>query len=222
LLYGLITLFLTCFIFDAAYRCLRFVRKLRAAELEWPAPTTNLFNERMRLQGNAVRHWINLELAARRTRCIGPLTYYPALLFILLVVADSAAFANVAPNLPCLVIIGAGLAAQFVCAIALSYEVNSVRAAAKQNLLDEIVSANNNPVSRIGCGQEIIELGAARDACYAERLKILLQHVDLISEGAYGAFARLPLVFAVLLAAGGFIWTILGGNGMPPLDLSQP
>jgi hypothetical protein len=30
-------LFLTCFVFDAACLCLRFVRKLRGAGLEWPA-----------------------------------------------------------------------------------------------------------------------------------------------------------------------------------------
>jgi hypothetical protein len=213
LLYTLAMLFLTCVVFDAAYLCLRFLRKLRGARLEWPSGATSHFNGRMRLQGDAVREWINWEFAARRSRCICPLSYYPALLFILLIVADSTAFAN---DLPCLIIAGAGLAALFVCAIALSYEVNSVRAAAKQNLLDAIVSANRDPVSRIGSGRGIIEIGAGRDPCYPEQLKILLKHLDLISESAYGTFARLPLVCAALALAGRLAWTILSGSGMPP------
>lgn len=212
LLYTLSMLFLTCVVFDAAYLCLRFLRKLRASQLDWPSGATSHFNGRMRLQGDAVREWINWEFAVRRSRCIGPLSHYPALLFILLIVADSAAFAN---DLPCLIIAGVGLAALFVCAIALSYEVNSVRAAAKQNLLDAIASANRDPVTRIGSGRAIIEIGAGRDSCCSEQLKILLKHLDLISESAYGTFARLPLACAALALAGGLIWTILSGSGMP-------
>jgi hypothetical protein len=192
-----------------------------SAERAWNGQPS-LFNSRMRLQGDVVRDWINMEFAARRTRCIGRLSYYPALLFALLIVADSAAFARVPSNLPCLIIAGAGIAVLFACAIALSYETHFVRAAAKQNLLDAIVSTNRNPVGRIGCGQGIIELGAARHPSCAEQLKILLKHLDLISEGTYGSFARLPLVFEALVLAGGFIWAILSGNGMPPLNFILP
>jgi len=82
----LLMVFLTCFVFDATYGCLHFVRKLRRAKCKWPAETTSLFNGRLQLQEDVVRDWINLELVARRTRCIGSLIYYPFVLIALLAV----------------------------------------------------------------------------------------------------------------------------------------
>jgi hypothetical protein len=99
--------FLTCFVFDATYGCLHFVRKLRRARCKWPAETTSLFSGRLQLQEDVARDWINLELVARRTRSIGSLIYYPFVLIALLVVTSSTAFANYPPNLSSFIAVGA-------------------------------------------------------------------------------------------------------------------
>lgn len=214
-LYTIAVFFLTCFVFDATNHCLRFVRKLRGPRWDWPGRTTRVFEDRLGLQGDAVRHWINLEFAAKRTRCIGPLSYYPLLLSAVLIAADGSAPAIAPPNLSFLVMAGAGLAALFVCAKLLSIEVNRVRAAAKQDLLAAFDEASRDPAER-GFGQGIIVIGGPLDLRDGKRLTTLLRHLDLIGEDTYGSFARLPLVIAAMLLAGGAIWTIAGGSGIIP------
>jgi len=79
LLYDLLMLFLTCFVFDAMFCCLRFVGRLSRGQCAWPEETSRLFNDRLAPQGDVVRDWFNLEFVARRARCIGSLIYYPGL-----------------------------------------------------------------------------------------------------------------------------------------------
>jgi hypothetical protein len=47
LLYDLLMLFLTCFVFDAMFCCLRFVGRLSRAQCAWPEETSRLFNDRL-------------------------------------------------------------------------------------------------------------------------------------------------------------------------------
>jgi hypothetical protein len=215
-LYAQLMLFLTYFVFDATFCCLRFVRKLRRVEPQWPATTTSLFNDRPQPPGGVVRRWINLEFVERRTRCIGALIYYPVFLSALLIVTSSTAYANYPPNLSRFVAVGLSLAVVIAGAIALCREANGLRAAAKQNLQRTIISAKGNEVNRIEHGKGVIEKGAGGDRGYTEQLEFLLRQVELKSESAFGLFLQQPLVWAVFVLAGGFGWTILVETGMLP------
>jgi hypothetical protein len=176
----LLMVFLTCFVFDATYGCLHFVRKLRRAKCKWPAETTSLFNGRLQLQEDVVRDWINLELVARRTRCIGSLIYYPFVLIALLAVTSSTAFANYPPNLSSFIAVGASLAVVIACAIVLYSEANTGRATAKHDLVNATLSAEATGPITLAASEALSKT--------AQQLELLLRHVDQMSEGAFGPF----------------------------------
>ncbi len=159
-LFDLLTLFLTCFVLDATFCCLRFGRKLRHREPNWQAWPPRRFDDRLRQEAVVARDWENLEFVAKRARCIGALLSYPAALIALLAVTGGAAHANYAPYLSQVVTGSLSLAAVFGCAIILRVEANSARAAARQNLRHSITCAKGNRVDRIGRGDGAIEMGA--------------------------------------------------------------
>jgi hypothetical protein len=123
-------------------------------------------------------------------------------------VTSSTAYANYPPNLSRFVAAGMSLAAVAACAIMLYFVVDRLRAVARHNLLRAIVPAKSKRVSSNRRGKGTIAKCPGDDGSYTQ--------ADLKGEGAFGLLSRQPLVWAVIVLAGGFGWTILIGNGLLP------
>jgi hypothetical protein len=186
-------------VFDATWLCLRFV-KCRGSNV-WPSLTRAQFESRLGLEQGVVDKWIDLDFVAKR---ISSLIYYPFILIALVILTRSTVFANYNPNLKILLFQGICLIIVFGCALALCWAAQSMRNAAKEKLLDEIMSAK---------GQHLKDLhqGGA-----PEQLEALLIRIDDLREGAFSPLSQQPLVRALLLPAGSFGWTTLLENGMLP------
>jgi hypothetical protein len=128
-------------VFDATWLCLRFVKELCRGSNVWPSLTRAQFESRLGLEQGVVDKWIDLDFVAKRTRCISSLIYYPFILIALVILTRSTVFANYNPNLKILLFQGICLIIVFGCALALCWAAQSMRNAAKEKLMDEIMSA---------------------------------------------------------------------------------
>jgi hypothetical protein len=196
----LLMLILTFVILDATASCLFFINKLQRIQSAWPSETEGVYSGRLRLPPNFLRKWINLDLVAKRTDCIGSLIYFPFILIALLVISRSSIFANYAPNLAIIVAQGISLFFVLCSAIMLCWAARGAQEITKQNLIEGVISA-----------EDPSEAGR-----HAEQLKILLERVDQLKEGAFGPFRQQPLVRALLWPLSGIGWTTLMENGMFP------
>ncbi|MCI0467599.1 MAG: hypothetical protein L0Y57_11435, partial [Beijerinckiaceae bacterium] len=185
LVFGLLMLFLIFFVFDAACSCLRFMSKLRATQPRWPEETARLFDHRLRLQGKFVHNWIGLEFAARRTRCIGALIYYPFVLIALLIVSRSSVFASFPPDPSSLIALAIGLCVIFSCAIMLSWEAKAARDRARQSLQDVIIAAKGQSATAFAGVQGTKQGNQGDGKVPAAQLESLLQRLDQMTEGAF-------------------------------------
>jgi hypothetical protein len=175
--------FLNFFVLDATLFCLIFVNKLRYSRTQWPIETTDLFKGRLGLQTDFVQEYINLEFIAQRTRCIGAVIYYPFFLMALLVASLSTAFASYAWHPEILIMQGISLSFVLGFAITLWRAAEAARKTARKNLkslIAGIVSAQDKP------GKD-------------EQLKVLLNTIDQMREGAFSHVSEQPLVRAVFL-----------------------
>ncbi len=215
-LYDLLMLFLTCFVFDATFCCLRFVGRLCRAQCAWPEETSRLFNDRLPPQGDTVRDWFNLEFVASRARCIGSLIYYPVGLIALFMVTSSTAYANYPQNFSRFAAAGISLVALLACAAALCIAADRVRAAVQKNLLRVMVSSKGHGVRSKRRGKSASAKSASDDRDYAEQFEFLLSQARRKGEGTFGLLARQLLIWVVFMLAGGFGWTILFENGLLP------
>lgn len=208
--------FLTFFAFDATHFCLLLVNKLRRPQTEWPPKTMGVYKKRLRVQTKLVHDWIDVDFAAKRTRCIGSLIYYPFVLIALLVVSRSTVFANYAPCLTNLVAAGISLSVVYGCAIMLWWAATAARDAAKQNLTDGIIAARGHCPKVADKSSDATQKDLDDNPRYAEQLETLWSRVDQMRDGAFSPFSQQPLVRAVLLPLGSFGWTALIENGMLP------
>ena len=189
--------FLTFFVFDATLSCLLFVNKLRRAQSLWPQATTGVYKGRLRLQTKLVHDWIDLDLVAKRTKCIGSLIYFPFVVIALLIVSRSTIFANYAPSLTILIAQGITLSIAFSCAIMLCWVARATRDVAKQNLTEGIIRAKD----------------AESNPRLAEQLETLLIRVVQLNDGAFGPLPQQPLVKALLFPLSSAGWVALIENG---------
>ena len=180
-------------VFDATLLCLRFVKELCRSSTEWPAETKTQFENRLGLDHQIIGKWIDLDFVAKRTRCISSLIYYPFILIALVILTRSTVFANYTPNLKILVFQGTCLTIVFGCAVALCLAAQSMRSAAKQKLMDGIISAKGPRPKDLGEGGST-----------AGQLETLLIRIDDLREGAFSPLSQQPLVRALLLPAGQF------------------
>ena len=196
----LFMLFLTFLVFDATCFCLLFVNKLGRVQTTWPPTTMEVYKSRLRLQTNLIHDWIDLDFAARRTRCIGSLIYFPFALIALLIVSRSTVFANFAPSLTILIAQGISLSIVFGCAFMLWWAAKAARDTAKQNLTDGLIRAKDSE----------------GNVFFAEQLESLLNQVNQLREGAFGPLSQQPLVKALLFPLSSVGWVALIQNGMLP------
>jgi hypothetical protein len=195
---SLLMLFLALFVFDATLLCLLFVNKLRSVQTGWPTTTMKLFEDRLGLETDLLHDWIDLELVAKRTHCIGSLIYYPFSLIALLMVSRSTVFAHYAPSLPHLIVQGISLSIVFGCAVMLCWSAKAARDKAMQNLTEGIIRAKGH---------------RTQGSNHAKQLETLLSRIAQLNDGAFSPLSQQPLVRALLFPLSGAGWVALIENG---------
>lgn len=187
--------FLVFGVVDATWFCVRFVQQLRLHGANWPQRTLNHFRAQMGpLPPRLLDHWIDLQFAARRTRVVTRLIYYPFIVLSLLLVARHRAFDDW--ELPWL-LIGMGLlslAIVLACAVALRRSVEQSRQAALREV--------DHALLRVAAPQ-------AAEPVVTPQLQWLRREIDALREGAFAPFSQQPLLKAVLLP-----FATLGGTAV--------
>jgi hypothetical protein len=187
-------------VFEATWSCLVFVKKI-GRETDWPAETLNVYNGRLRI--TPVKHvyeWIDLDFVAKRTCCISSLIYLPFVLLALLVVSRSTLFANYPPSITVIASQAISLSIVFSCAFMLWRTAKTTREAARENLREGIIRAQNSRST----------------AYFAKQLESLLSRIDQLKEGAFSPLAQQPLVKALLFPLSSAGWIALVESGMLP------
>lgn len=187
--------FLVFGVVDATWFCVRFVKELRLQGANWPQRTLQHFRALMGpLPPRLLDHWIDLQFAARRTRVVTRLIYYPFIVLSLLLVARHRAFDDW--ELPWL-LIGMGLlslAIVLACAVALRRAVEQSRQAALREV-----------------DQAMLRVAApgATEPVATPQLQWLRREIEALREGAFAPFSQQPLLKAVLLP-----FATLGGTAV--------
>jgi hypothetical protein len=216
--YSLVILmqFLTFLVLDATVLCLLFIGRLRRAQSEWPTETINYYAKILRIKGEPIYDWIDLNFVAKRTQSIGNLIYYPFSLIALLMITRSNIFANFAPSLTIMISLGVSLSVVFTCAILLCWAARRSRDGARSRLTDGIISARGNWATGLSAGGKSVQGAGGDKSRSAEQLETLLVRIDQLKDGAFMPFTQQPLVRAVLLPVGSFGWTALVERGIIP------
>lgn len=179
---------LVFFVVDATAFCVGFVRALRAQGANWPDSTLDQFESKLGVPRSHLDGWIDLEFIARRTKCVTRLIYFPFIVLSLFLVSRSAAFDDwYMPTVGIvLALLGAGVA--LACAVVLRYSAEASRHDAMERLRDDISQAGGDAQAK---------------------LKLLLERMDHLHEGAFAPFWQQPLLKAVLLP-----FATLGGTSL--------
>lgn len=177
--------FLVFCVTDATWFCVRFVQELRRYGANWPQRTLNHFQARLGpVPPRLLDHWIDLQFAARRTRCVSGLIYYPFIVLSLLLVARNPAFDDWQLPLGLMVMSLVSVAIVLACVVMLRLSVERSRRAALAEVDEALLRANARDAT-----------GPATPA----QLQMLRRQIDELQEGAFAPFARQPLLKALLL-----------------------
>jgi hypothetical protein len=148
-LLNVMALFLTIFVADTILLCWKVITSLRREAdtpwsdhtCVWPIATLEKFSNRVGLQCVDLEHWIDLVFISKRTKCVTTLIYFPFIVVALLIVSRSRLFANYAPSLPEMIVMGVGLLVVTGSAIRLRQAAEASRAKAHRRLNDQIMLA---------------------------------------------------------------------------------
>lgn len=186
---------------DAIRLCTRFLRELTASREtnDWSPAACAEFAEALGLPATlqpAARDrmldaWIDTRFAARFTADIGPLLYFPFVIFALLIAARWHGFDgwDLAPGL--VVVLAASFVLACVNAIEMQRAASQARYAARWRLNDMVIRASG---------------GADKDYPSVQSLQTLVKMIESLREGAFVPFVEQPLVRAALIpfsSAGG-------------------
>jgi hypothetical protein len=175
------TFFLVFTIVDANIYACTFIRYLTKVQSSWPPETQRRFSEELSMWSADLDDWMDLQFLARRSGNLSSLIYFPFITLAILTTTRSILFAAFPFNIPIVAIqvICIGIVALSV--FALRQAAEAARAAAREQVLMRLISANR------------------RDSVRAAQLERLLEMVDNLRIGAFAPWSSQPLVKAFLL-----------------------
>lgn len=186
---------------DAIRLCTRFLRELTASREtnDWSRSACEEFATALGLPSTlqpAARDqmldaWIDTRFAARFTADVGPLLYFPFVIFAFVIAARWHGFDgwDLAPGL--VVVLAASFVLACVNAIEMQRAASQARYAARWRLNDMVIRASG---------------GADSDYPSVQSLQTLVKMIESLREGAFVPFVEQPLVRAALIpfsSAGG-------------------
>ncbi|TQK03506.1 hypothetical protein [Herbaspirillum sp. SJZ107] len=205
--------FLLFFVVDATTFCVSFVRGLTASRVvNWPSDTLRRFEKELQIPGVYLNKWINLQFIAMRTKCVSRLIYFPFIVLSLFLMSRNPFFDHwtMSGTGVALMVLGAGVA--LACALALRYAAEAARQDAIQDLSDEIMRASGGEPAPSWRGMPAAPpVNRSRPASGPKpaQLKLLLERMEQLHEGAFAPFWQQPLLKAFLLP-----FATLGGTSI--------
>jgi hypothetical protein len=205
--------FLLFFVVDATTFCVSFVRGLTASRVvNWPSATLRTFEKELQMPGVYLNKWINLEFIAMRTRCVSRLIYFPFIVLSLFLMSRNPFFDHWIMSGTGLVLMVLGACVALACALALRYAAEAARQDAIRHLSDEIMRASGEgpaaPRRRMPAAPPASRFQPASVPKPAQ-LKLLLERMEQLREGAFAPFWHQPLLKAFLLP-----FATLGGTSI--------
>jgi hypothetical protein len=182
---------LIMFVVDATHLCYRLVEYLSRYAQTWPLV---VLRERAYERGLALDNegcqalgcWLTVRLIAEATAVTARLLYYPFIVLLILVVAQSSFFDNWHWHVPLIVAIVLSAATALICALLLQRAAKSAKDKALRTL-------NGLIVERIGPEEDLVRA----------KLEQLRAEIEKEQAGAFASFTNNPVVWAILIPLGG-------------------
>jgi len=187
-------LFLSFWTLDAAFLCRWFILRISQGPTLYSLATRQHFS---RQRGNVPFHvlseWIDVSIIAQITERVGMLVYYPASLFLLIIMGNS----NLIYYFPWSPIIYVMVISDFGVALA---SVVILRRAAR-DARDRSADSLKEKINQLKSGAVITE--AEQKQHNIRETEQLLNDINSLRKGAFGGFWSNPVVGALLLPSGG-------------------
>lgn len=178
---------LTFTVVDATRLCRSFIRRLTKDSTQWPDPLLQDTARAHQMPPELLADFLDIQLIAQRTEVIGKFIYYPFIALFLMIVARHSYFDNW--DLP----IGLGMI----------FVLSSTYAAVSAIMLRRAAeSARNNAIKRLQT--KLIGLKGEGKEAQADQVKLLMEEIQSISEGAFRPLTAHPVFRAVALPSGGY------------------
>lgn len=183
-------IFLNMFAFDAVMLCRTFIERLSAAPVKWPKATLNKCQSKRRMNTKYLSHYTMVRLVADRTRTVHKWAYCPFIALFLMVLSRNRFFDNW--DFPIWLIVV--WIVYSVVAVASLFMLRSTANKAREKAL---TCFREQLISVTGRGE--------RGRSDAEQIRLTIDEIEDIRQGAYAPFFRHPAFTTSLLAILSFL-----------------
>jgi hypothetical protein len=187
---------------DASKCTVWLVKELCRDDTRWPAATREYFARKLNIDREHVGPWIDIQFIAEHTTVIHKLVYLPVVVMIVLILSRATYFDDWHFPMPLIIVLGLLLAYCIYNAIILRRAAEHARSSAIKTLRKDMIKAT-------GSSQE-------ETRHRAEQLKLLIDKVRGIRQGAFLPLSQQPWLRAIVLLLGGggglaylqyFVWS---------------
>lgn len=189
--------FLNMFVFDIVLLCQSFIARLKAAPIVWPEEVLARYRTQRKMETLHLRRVLAMHVIADRTQAVHTFVFCPFVALFFMVVSRNRYFDNY-DFPPWLIIVWTVYAIVAIgSVIKLRSTANSARELALSELREELVGV---------AGTE------GRGPSNAEQLRLTIQEIKAIRNGAFAPLLRHPAVSTSLLAILAFLqYWLIGG-----------
>jgi hypothetical protein len=174
------TLFLIFLVAEATIASRAFISRLTDVSTLWPPEVVGWHVKRYGLGGDALADFIDLQYLADRTKCITQLIYLPFVVLALMVLSRNQLFDDFSMSWTLLASLASSLAVIIGSVWAYRSAAEKARDAAREHLTAKIIAAQG-------------------DEKTASQLKLMLDRIESLDDGAFAPPMSQPIVKAVLL-----------------------
>ena len=168
---------------DETRLCVSWIRWLSRTDLEWPEKTYKKYEDELNLPRQCLRVWLHVKVIAERTKVVGPLVYWPFLVYFVMLLSQSPYFDNWDMPVGLITIIVASGIYAIACAVILRRAAEEARSTAIDRLARFCIADPQ--------GDE------------RERIQLLIEDLKAMREGAFQSWSRQPVIKALLWFASG-------------------
>jgi hypothetical protein len=202
---------LMALVLDAAQLCKEFVERLGDGRTLWPSEVLWRNSSELGMEEEDLDGWLDVRFVAEYTARVGQTVYYPFLVVLLLVAAQSHFVDNWTCSLPLVVVIGIIVLYSIYSALLLRKSAEKVRKDAIETLGKRISLCSGQTFkweAMIRKSPKDYER-TPRDGNYAKKLTGLHKEIMEEKRGAFAPFLMDPAIGAVIFSAVGTGLTLL-------------
>jgi len=187
-------LFLSFWTIDAAFLCRWFILRISQGPTLYSMATREHFSrQRGQVPYHVLTEWIDVSVIALITERVGRLIYFPAVLFLLMILANNSLFYYF-PWPPAYYVLSAcNFAVAAACVVILQRAARRAR--------DQSLAALQEKLNQLKAGAAATE--AQKKQHDIAETEELLDDIRRLKKGAFGGFWGNPVVGALLLPSGG-------------------